>query len=216
MLESIEDVTQRVNAAVKPGLPSDQAFAARRAVMNEIENESTKKTGLRSDVVTLYQGGEYDLYRYKRYTDVRLVFAPEQQAAFYGGDPDNFEYPRYDLDVCFFRVYEGGQPVHVDHFNWSRAGAAENELVFVSGNPGPHRSARHGRRPALSPRHRLSLPAPAALPLGGVAVGLERAVRRERPPSEGVPVRRAEQPQGPRRRPGRAARPGAHGQEKGG
>lgn len=136
VLESIEDVTERVNAAVKPGLPSDQAFAARRAVTNEIENESTKKTGLRSDVVTLYQGGEYDLYRYKRYTDVRLVFAPEQQIAFYGGDPDNFEYPRYDLDVCFFRVYEGGQPVHADHFTWSRAGAAKNELVFVSGNPG--------------------------------------------------------------------------------
>jgi hypothetical protein len=136
VLESIEDVTQRINAAVKPGLSSEQAFVARRAVMNEIENESTKKTGLRSDVVTLYQGGEYDLYRYKRYTDVRLVFAPEQQAAFFGGDPDNFEYPRYDLDVCFFRVFEGGEPVHVDHFNWSRAGAADKELVFVSGNPG--------------------------------------------------------------------------------
>jgi hypothetical protein len=136
VLESIEDVTQRINAAVKPGLSSEQAFVARRAVMNQIENESSKKTGLRCDVVTLYQGGEYDLYRYKRYTDVRLVFAPEQQAAFFGGDPDNFEYPRYDLDVCFFRVFEGGEPVHVDHFNWSRAGAADKELVFVSGNPG--------------------------------------------------------------------------------
>jgi hypothetical protein len=136
VLESIEDVTQRVNAAVKSGTTPEQAFAARRAVMNEIENESNKKTGLRSDVVTLYQGGEYDLYRYKRYTDVRLVFAPEQQAAFFGGDPDNFEYPRFDLDVCFFRVYEGDKPAHVEHFNWSRAGAADKELVFVSGNPG--------------------------------------------------------------------------------
>ena len=121
VLDSIEDVTARVTAAVKPGIPSDQAFAARRAVMTEIENESSKKTGLRSDVVTLYQGGEYDLYRYKRYTDVRLVFAPEQQAAFFGGDPDNFEYPRFDLDMCFFRVYEGGQPVHPVHFNWSKS-----------------------------------------------------------------------------------------------
>jgi peptidase S46-like protein len=136
VLESIEDVTARVNAAVKPGMPSDQAFSARRAVMNEIENESTKKTGLRSDVVTLYQGGEYDVYRYKRYTDVRLVFAPEQQIAFFGGDPDNFEYPRFDLDMCFFRVYEEGKPVHPEHFNWSKGGAADNELVFVSGNPG--------------------------------------------------------------------------------
>src|SRR5580704_1632043 len=136
VLDSIEDVTARVNAAVKPDMPGDQAFLARRAVINEIESESNKKTGLRSDVITLYQGGEYDLYRYKRYTDVRLVFAPEQQAAFYGGDPDNFEYPRFDLDVCFFRVYEGGQPVHVDHFNWSKNGVSDNELVFVPGNPG--------------------------------------------------------------------------------
>jgi hypothetical protein len=136
VLESIEDVTQRVNAAVKSGTTPEQAFSARRAVMNEIENESNKKTGLRSEIVTLYQGGEYDLYRYKRYTDVRVVFAPEQQIAFYGGDPDNFEYPRFDLDVCFFRVYEEGKPVHVEHFNWSKAGAADKELVFVSGNPG--------------------------------------------------------------------------------
>jgi hypothetical protein len=136
VLESIEDVTQRVNAAVKSGTTPEQAFSARRALMNEIENESNKKTGLRCEIVTLYQGGEYDLYRYKRYTDVRVVFAPEQQIAFYGGDPDNFEYPRFDLDVCFFRVYEEGKPVHVDHFNWSKAGAADKELVFVSGNPG--------------------------------------------------------------------------------
>ena len=137
VLMSIEDVTQRVNATVKPGMSPEQAFKARRAAMNEIENESTKKSGLRSDVITLYQGGEYDLYRYRRYTDVRVVFAPEQQAAFFGGDPDNFEYPRFDLDVCFVRVYEQGKPVHLEHyFKWSPAGAADNELIFVSGNPG--------------------------------------------------------------------------------
>jgi hypothetical protein len=137
VLMSIEDVTERVNAAVKPGLSPEKAFAARRAVMAEIEKESTDKTGLRSDVVTLYQGGQYHLYRFKKYTDVRLVFAPEQQAAFFGGDADNFEYPRYDLDVCFFRVYENNKPAKIEHYlKWSKAGAKDGELVFVSGHPG--------------------------------------------------------------------------------
>src|SRR5262249_290720 len=102
VLVSIEDVTARVSGAVKPGMNSDQASYARNAVIAAIEKESKEKTGLRSDVVTLYQGGAYHLYRYKRYDDVRLVFAPEQQMAFFGGDPDNFEYPRYDLDICLF------------------------------------------------------------------------------------------------------------------
>lgn len=137
VLMSIEDVTDRVNAAVKPDMSPEVAFAARRSVTAQIEKESLDKTGLRSDVVTLYQGGKYHLYRFKKFTDVRLVFAPEQQAAFFGGDPDNFEYPRYDLDVAFFRVYENDQPLHPEHYlKWSKAGAAENELVFVSGHPG--------------------------------------------------------------------------------
>ena len=137
VLLSIENVTERVNAALKPGLTDEQAFAARRAVLAEIEKESLDKTGFRSDVVTLYQGGQYHLYRYKKYTDVRLVFAPEQQIAFYGGDPDNFEYPRFDLDICLFRAYENGQPARLEHYlQWSRAGVRDNELVFVSGHPG--------------------------------------------------------------------------------
>lgn len=137
VLVSIEDVTARVNAAVPPGLAPEAAFAARRAVMAEIEQESLAQTGLRSDVVTLFQGGAYHLYRFKKYTDVRLVFAPEQQAAFFGGDPDNFEFPRWCLDVAFFRAYEDGRPVQTEHFlKWSEAGAAEGELVFVSGHPG--------------------------------------------------------------------------------
>ena len=99
------------------------AAAARRAAMATIEKESHDKTGLRSDVVTLYQGGQYHLYRFKKYTDVRLVFAPEFDIAFFGGDPDNFEYPRYDLDVCFFRVYEDGKPARPEHYlKWSPAG----------------------------------------------------------------------------------------------
>jgi hypothetical protein len=137
VLVSIEDVTERVKAAVKPDMSPEQAFEARRAVMSEIEKESLEKTKLRSDVVTLYQGGQYHLYRYKKYTDVRLVFAPEQQIAFYGGDPDNFEYPRFDLDMSFFRVYEDGKPIPVKHYlQWSKGRPSENELVFVSGHPG--------------------------------------------------------------------------------
>jgi len=137
VLMSIEDVTARVNGAVKSGMTSDQASSARNAVIAAIEKESKEKTGLRSDVVTLYQGGAYHLYRYKRYDDVRLVFAPEQQMAFFGGDPDNFEYPRYDLDICIFRVYENSQPVKIDNFlKFNSRGPSEGELIFVSGNPG--------------------------------------------------------------------------------
>jgi hypothetical protein len=136
-LMSMEDVTARVNGAVRPGTTSDQASSARNAAIAAIEKESKDKTGLRSDVVTLYQGGAYHLYRYKRYDDVRLVFAPEQQMAFFGGDPDNFEYPRYDLDICIFRVYENGQPAKIDNFlKWNSHGPSDDELTFVSGSPG--------------------------------------------------------------------------------
>jgi hypothetical protein len=137
VLVSIEDVTERVNAAVTPGIEPGEASKARQAVMAAIEQESLDKTGLRSDVVTLYQGGLYHLYRLKKYTDVRLVFAPEQDIAFFGGDPDNFEYPRFDLDICLFRVYEAGQPVRPAHYlKWNSQGVADGDLVFVSGHPG--------------------------------------------------------------------------------
>ncbi|HXR06108.1 MAG TPA: S46 family peptidase, partial [Candidatus Acidoferrum sp.] len=137
VLQSIEDVTARVNAAVPAGADAAAAFLARRKVTADIEKESLDRTGLRSDVVTLWQGGAYQLYRYKRYTDVRLVFAPEQQIAFYGGDPDNFEFPRYDLDICLFRAYENGQPAKVkDYLRFSPAGPRDGDLVFVSGHPG--------------------------------------------------------------------------------
>ena len=126
-----------MNAAGPKDATPDDAMKARRSVIAAIEKESQEKTGLRSDVVTLYQGGAYHLYRFKRYTDVRLVFAPEQQIAFFGGDPDNFEYPRYDLDICIFRVYENDQPAKVPHhLRWSKQGAAAGELTFVSGHPG--------------------------------------------------------------------------------
>src|SRR5207248_11577988 len=137
VLMSIEDVTQRVQAAVQSGMASADAQRARRAVMSSIEQESTQKTGLRSDVVTLFQGGEYHLYRYKKYTDVRLVFAPEVAIAFFGGDPDNFEYPRYDLDICLFRAYENGKAVKIDNYlRFSPTGPQDGDLIFVSGHPG--------------------------------------------------------------------------------
>jgi len=137
VLQSIEDVTARINAAVKPGMSLAEANQARRAAMNTVEKESLDQTGLRSDVVTLYHGGLYHLYRFKKYTDIRIVFAPEKDIAFFGGDPDNFEYPRYDLDICFFRVYEDGKPAQIEHYlKWSPKGAGDNELVFVSGHPG--------------------------------------------------------------------------------
>jgi len=137
VLESIEDVTARVEGAVKGDMKPDQAAKARRAVMNNIENEETKKPDRRSNIVTLYKGEAYHLYRYKRYTDVRLVWAPEQQIAFFGGDPDNFEFPRYCLDAAFFRVYENDKPAEIKHFlKWSANGCADGELTFVSGHPG--------------------------------------------------------------------------------
>jgi hypothetical protein len=137
VLASYEEVTDRIVAAAKSAANPQAALDARRAAIAAVEKESLDKTGLRSDVVTLYQGAQYWLYRYKKYTDVRLVFAPEQQMAFFGGDPDNFTYPRYDLDFSLVRVYENDAPIRVEHFlKWNAKGAAENELVFVSGHPG--------------------------------------------------------------------------------
>lgn len=136
ILWSIEDVTARVNAAAKPGLSAADAYAARRKAMTQIEQEGEDATGLNCEVVTLYHGARYHLYRYKRYTDVRLVMAPEKGIAFFGGDNDNFEYPRFNLDMCFFRIYENDQPLKCEHYlHWSRTGAADGELTFVLGHP---------------------------------------------------------------------------------
>jgi hypothetical protein len=135
-LVRIEDVTSRVAGAVKPGVSDADAAAARASEIGRIESEAAG-SGLRADVVTLYQGGVYNLYVYKRYTDVRLVFAPEFQAAFFGGDPDNFNFPRYCLDMSLVRVYDGGRPLRPEnYFKWSKQGPKEHELTFVSGSPG--------------------------------------------------------------------------------
>jgi hypothetical protein len=137
VLEGIEDVTAKVNANVKPSMSAAEAGQSQRAAMSAIEKDCATSTGLRCDVITLYSGEVYNLYKYRKYTDVRLVFAPEFAAAFFGGDPDNFTYPRYDLDISFFRIYDHDKPVHLtDYLKWSRTGVKDNELIFVSGNPG--------------------------------------------------------------------------------
>src|SRR5882672_3658277 len=136
-LVGIDEVTSKINAAVKAGMSTAEIGAAQRAAMSQVEKDCSTTTGQRCDVVTFYSGQVYNLYKYKKYTDVRLVFAPEFDIAFFGGDPDNFTYPRYDLDITFFRVYENDKPAHLDHYlKWSPTGAHESELIFVSGHPG--------------------------------------------------------------------------------
>jgi hypothetical protein len=137
-LLSIRDVTDSVTAAVPSGASPTQAAEARAAAITDIQDRC-RATGahLNCQVVTMYRGGQYKLYTFRRYDDLRLVFAPDGPAAFFGGDPDNFTYPRYDVDVSFYRAYEDGQPVKADHhFTWSANGSAEGDLVFVVGNPG--------------------------------------------------------------------------------
>lgn len=156
-LNNIKDVTEQVNSAVGTGLSAADAAKARRAAIANIEKKATDESGLRSNVVTLYGGGRYHLYQYKKYTDVRLVWSPEANAAFFGGDADNFEYPRYCLDACIFRVYEDGKPAKIENFlKWSPKGPADKELVFVAGNPG--RTSRIFTVAALKHQRDIRLP----------------------------------------------------------
>jgi Peptidase S46 len=137
VLQSTQDVTSRVNAAVKAGVTPEEAEAAHKAVEAAIEKESFDRTGFYSEVVTLFGGARYDLYQYKKYPDVRLVFSPDWNMASFGGDPDNFEFPRFDLDICLFRIYEHGKPLKTtDYLKWNSAGPAKDQLVFVAGHPG--------------------------------------------------------------------------------
>lgn len=137
ILWTVEDVTARVDEAAAGAATEVARYDARRKAMTRLEQESKDATGLDSEVVTLYHGARYHLYRYKRFTDIRLVMAPEKQIAFFGGDTDNFEYPRFNLDCCFFRIYEDGKPLKTEHYlRWSTTGAKDGELTFVLGHPG--------------------------------------------------------------------------------
>lgn len=135
-LVGIDDVTERVLAETR-GKTGRDYYDALKGTTAKIEKECSTGDAVRCDVVTLYQGGRYHLYRYKRFQDIRLVFAPEQSIAFFGGDPDNFMFPRYDLDLSFLRIYEDGKPAKLEHyFKWSKGGVKEGDLTFVVGNPG--------------------------------------------------------------------------------
>ena len=145
MLAGIEDVTPKSMPRPRPAMSTAKAGQAQRAAMSTIEQQCSTG-GLRCDVITLVRGRMYHLYRYRKYTDVRLVFAPEFDIAFFGGDPDNFEFPRYDLDVTFFRVYENGQPAHIEHhLTWSKTGVKE-------GRPGVRVRTSRFYRPPLDAR----------------------------------------------------------------
>jgi hypothetical protein len=136
VLIEISDVTPPIRQKTA-GKSDQEALLARRAEIARIEKDCATSESLRCEVVSLYGGGVYDLYKYQRYQDVRLVWAPEFMTAFFGGDPDNFMFPRYNLDASFIRVYENGQPLKTkDYFPISKTGTNEGDLTFVSGHPG--------------------------------------------------------------------------------
>ena len=158
VLVKTEEVTARVLQAVTPAMSDKEAADARKAASARLRNECAAATGLRCDMVSLYQGGEYQLYGYRVYNDVRLVFAPEQEIAFFGGDPDNYTYPRHDFDVCFFRAYENGRPAVPPAFlPWSKKGIADGDPVLVSGSPAT--SARQNTLAQLTSEREVLLPA---------------------------------------------------------
>lgn len=136
-LMTMDNITERLAKALKEGLPEKEALKAREVEIEKIKGEMQQKSGLTCEHVSLYQGGEHWIYSYKKHTDVRLVFAPEQQIAFFGGDPDNFTFPRQDLDFSVFRVYENGQPYQPkDFLHWTQTGLKAGDLTFVTGHPG--------------------------------------------------------------------------------
>lgn len=136
-LQKTIDVTKDILSAMDVGTTNEEKAKLKSDKIKEIESKYTSETGMKCNVITFYNGGMYMLYCYKRFNDVRLVFSPENFVASFGGDPDNFTYPRYDFDCAFFRVYENGQPLKsMNYFTWSKNGAKDGETVFVVGNPG--------------------------------------------------------------------------------
>jgi len=137
ILAAISDVTAQMQAAGR-GLTGEALVKARTAAEATIEKQGCgDDPRFRCQVVDLYHGGQFKLYKYRKYSDVRLVFSPGVQTAFFGGDPDNFNFPRYDLDSAFVRLYENGSPVATpDHLKWNASAPTAGEPVFVSGNPG--------------------------------------------------------------------------------
>jgi hypothetical protein len=135
-LQSIEDVTPRVQRAVTARTPARQV-TQRNAAIDSLTRSCETDSATKCQVISYYQGGAYSLYRFKRFSDLRLVMAPEEGISFFGGDPDNFTYPRYALDLTLVRVYENNRPYQPKNYlRWSRGGAKEGDLVFVTGNPG--------------------------------------------------------------------------------
>ncbi len=154
ILATISDVTDRVTRAAS-GKTGQDFIKTRDAEIAAVEKEGCagKEAKFRCQVITLYQGGQYKLYTYRKYSDVRLVFAPEGQTAFFGGDPDNFNFPRYDLDCSFVRLYEDGKPIATPgHLTWSTAAPKDGEPVFVAGNPGSNSTALDRRSVAKPAR----------------------------------------------------------------
>ncbi len=136
-LMATDNVTERVNQAVKPGMSDKDALKVREQILETIKDEMQKKSGLRCEEVSLYQGGEWWIYSYRIHRDVRLVMAPETQLGAFGGDPDNFTYPRHGLDMTFFRVYENDKPYTPPHYlKWTRTGLKAGDLTLVTGHPG--------------------------------------------------------------------------------
>ena len=133
----IKDVTDEIQKEIDRGSSNDDKIIREEEIKSEIKEREEKNTGLKIDITSLYNGGRYSLYGYKRYNDVRLVFIPESQLGYFGGDFDNYTYPRFNLDCSFFRVYENDKPLETKNFlKWNNDGAKENEPVFAVGNPG--------------------------------------------------------------------------------
>ena len=136
VLQGIDDVTGQVLGVVRPDMDNAEASKAKKEKISALEAAASKTAGTRGSVISLYSSNFFHLYRYRVYTDIRLVFSPEDSITFFGGDTDNFDYPRHCLDICLFRVWENGKPLDTPNYlKWSQTGPKEGELVFLSGTP---------------------------------------------------------------------------------